>query len=414
MTEKLLERFIEYVQIDTQSDENSETTPSTKRQFDLAKKLYAQLDDLDMDYLELDESCYLYAHLHSNIPGSTQTQSKHPKIGLIAHLDTAPATTGKSVNPKVIKNYNGNDIKINNSLTLTIKENPNLVKSIGHTLVTTDGSTLLGADDKAGIAIIMSLIDYFKQHPEVTHPDIRIAFTPDEEIGRGAAYFDLKKFDADVAYTVDGGFEGEINKETFSADSAFIEITGKNIHPGEAKNVMINALKVAADIISNLPREMAPETTEKREPFIHVNTFTGDIAKARIHLLLRSFDAHDLKNQKNILEQIIGRVKKNYPGVKISLEISQTYRNMREGLELVPLATDHLETAVIQAGIKPEWIPIRGGTDGSGLTARGLPCPNIFTGGNNYHGPMEWVSVDVMEKSVQTLINLMRIWINEA
>lgn len=414
MKEQLLDRFLKYVKIDTQSDENATSVPSTTKQFDLAKILVSQLSDLGMDWIELDEKCYVYAHLNSNIPKDNPDTASFPKIGFIAHLDTAQGSKGANVNPQVINCYTGGDIRVNDHLTLTMTDNPHLKDAVGQTLVTTDGTTLLGADDKAGIAIIMTVLEKLNNNPNIPHPDIRVAFTPDEEIGRGALHFDLEKFDADVAYTVDGGPTGEINMETFSADSATVTISGRDTHPGEAKNIMVSALKAAATLVEMLPQDMAPETTHKREPFIHPYKIEGNVATAVVKCLLRAFDITTLQEEAVILQEITAKVKQQYPGVTIDLEINENYRNMLDTLETVPLVTDHLEAAVRQAGVTPKWVPVRGGTDGSGLTARGLPCPNIFTGGHNYHGPMEWISVDIMEKSAQTLLNLVRIWVNDA
>lgn len=414
MKEQLLGRFIDYVRIDTQSDENSETVPSTMRQFDLAKQLVEELTRMGVDSVELDDHCYVYAKLNANIPRDHPAFGKTAKIGLIAHLDTSPSVTGKGVTPRVIKDYPGGDILLNSAFTITERENKDLKASIGHTLVTTDGTTLLGADDKAGIAIIMTAVSQLKSNPSLLHPDIRIGFTPDEEVGRGARHFNLEKFDADFAYTIDGGPAGEINNETFSADAAVISITGRDIHPGEAKGIMVNALAVAAKIVSMLPGKMTPETTSKKEPFIHAHFMEGQVGSAAVKLLLRAFDEKTLTRQKRILEQIISTVQSDYPRAGIALDISSTYRNMRDRLETVPHVSRYLEQAVKRTGLAPRWVAVRGGTDGSGLTAMGLPCPNIFTGGHNYHGQTEWVSLDIMEKSVETVLNLMQICIENA
>lgn len=413
MKQELLNRFLDYVSIDTQSDENSKTIPSTKKQFDLANRLVDELTAMGVADVVLDSKCYVYAKLPANLPDGHPLKENPPKVGFIAHLDTAPATTGKNVNPQIVGAYPGGDIKISPTLTLTPKENPALNDAVDHTLITTDGTTLLGADDKAGIAIIMTALNRIIKNPDILHPELRVAFTPDEEIGKGARHFNLKKFDADAAYTVDGGPAGEINRETFSADSAEISIKGRETHPGEAKGILINALKIASFIISELPQSLAPETTSKRQPFIHPYIFEGSVADARIKCLLRGFDLKDLARQKIILEEIGKRTRKKWPKAVVDLNFSQTYRNMKEVLETVPHVTDHLEAAVRRAGLEPRWIPVRGGTDGSGLTEMGLPCPNIFTGGHNYHGPSEWISLDIMEKSVQTVVNLAQIWVNE-
>ena len=409
MNNHLLDRFIRYVKVDTQSDENTGTSPSTDKQFDLARLLVSELKEMCLDQVELDDRCYVYARLNSNIPKHHKAFQKTPKIGFIAHLDTSPSVSGKNVNPQIIKDYRGGDIRLNDAFTIYETENPHLKDSRGHTLITTDGTTLLGADDKAGIAIIMTAIHHLKMHPEILHPDIRISFTPDEEIGKGALHFNLEKFDADFAYTVDGGPAGEINNETFSADAAVISVKGRNIHPGEANGIMVNAIKIAADIIGFLPGDMAPETTKDKAPFIHPYAMEGNVGTAVIKFLLRAFDTNTLEKQKTLLEEIIIRVQDSYPASMIELEISETYRNMHTALKQVPHVSDHLEEAVRRTGLLPRWAPVRGGTDGSGLTAMGLPCPNIFTGGHNYHGQTEWISLDIMEKSAETVLHLIQI-----
>lgn len=413
MREQLLDRFLRYVRIDTRSDETSGTNPSTDKQFDLGRLLVSELQELGLDPVELDDRCYVYARLNTNLPENQANQTVSgkdiPKLGLIAHLDTSPSTSGKDVNPQVISAYPGGDIRLNGTMSILERENRHLKDSLGHTLITTDGTTLLGADDKAGIAIIMTALHHLKTHPEIPRPHIRISFTPDEEIGKGALNFDLERFDADFAYTVDGGPAGEINNETFSADSAIISIQGKNIHPGEAHGVMVNALKIAADIVAALPGDLAPETTKDRAPFIHPYAMEGDVGRAVVKFLLRAFDIQTLEKEKALLEDIILRVQDHYPDSVIDLEISETYRNMHGALKQVPHVSAYLEEAVRRTGLMPKWVAVRGGTDGSGLTAMGLPCPNIFTGGHNYHGPTEWVSLDIMEKSVETLVHLVQI-----
>ncbi len=421
MKDQLLHRFIEYVQIDTTADENSQSIPSTKNQFDLANLLAEELKAMGVDSVEVDDKCYVYASLKSNIPPNYQSgqsgqteQSKLPKIGFIAHLDTSPSVTGKNVNPQIIESYQGGDIQLNDAFKISDEENPILKESIGQTIITTDGTTLLGADDKAGIAIIMTAMNHLIENPEILHPDIKIGFTPDEEIGRGSSNFNVKKFDADFAFTIDGGPGGEINNETFSADSATISIKGRDIHPGHAKDILVNALKVAAEIICLLPKDITPETTCEKEPFIHPHFIEGQVGTATIKLILRAFDSQTLKDQKQLLEKIIAQVQNNYPNAEIDLFISETYRNMCDVLNTVPHISEYLEEAVKRTGLKPAWVPVRGGTDGSGLTAMGLPCPNIFTGGYNYHGQTEWVSLDIMLKSVETVLNLIQIYVEES
>ncbi|MFA5906025.1 MAG: peptidase T, partial [Desulfobacula sp.] len=322
MKNLVLNRFVRYAGIDTQSDENSRTSPSTDKQFDLARLLVSELEAMGLDQVELDNHCHVYARLNSNIPKDHKAFRKAPKIGLIAHLDTSPSVSGKNVTPQILNTYQGGDIILGDTFTIYEKENPALKDSIGHTLITTDGTTLLGADDKAGIAIIMTAIHHLKTHPEILRPDIRIAFTPDEEIGKGTLHFNLEKFDADFAYTVDGGPAGEINNETFSADSAVISIKGRNIHPGEAHGVMVNAIKIAADIIGFLPKDMAPETTKDKAPFIHPYFTEGDVGTAVVKLLLRAFDIKTLEKQQALLEEIIIRVQEGYPASIIELETS--------------------------------------------------------------------------------------------
>ena len=411
MSETVLEKLLRYVKIDTQSDENSETTPSTKKQFDLAKILLKELEALGVKDAELDEHCYLFATIPSNLPSNKQV----PQIGFLAHLDTSPDVSGKDVNPQIIKNYQGGDIVLpaDNNVVIKMSENPMLSKCIGHTIVTSDGTTLLGSDDKSGIASIMQLVQTLKEHPEILHGNIRIGFTPDEEIGRGTQCFDLKKFNCHYAYTIDGDLPGELNKETFSADSATITITGRDIHPGMAKDIMINSIRIMGDIISRLPKNMAPETTQGYEPFIHPHTVTGSVFKSQIKFILRDFKTEGLTKQKEIIENIISEVQEIYPKAKIELEIKVQYRNMYDSLSANHSGCDYLMEAAKRANVDPYWSPIRGGTDGSRLTEMGLPTPNIYTGGQNFHSRTEWVSINALEKTVETLVNLVQIWVEK-
>jgi tripeptide aminopeptidase len=312
--------------------------------------------------------------------------------------------------------YNGGDIVLPGDPRVVIREseNPELKKSLGKQIVTTDGTTLLGADDKAGIAIIMTAMQHLINNPAVPHGEIRIAFTPDEEIGAGTKYFDVGKFGAKFAYTIDGDAIGELNKETFSANSATITVHGRNIHPGSAKNIMINSIKIMADIIVRLPKNMSPETTEGYEPYLHPHVIKGEDEMTTLNFLLRDFKTEGLDDLKKILEKIIADVAPLHPKARIELEIKESYRNMREGCEKDMRVLDCLWEAAQRSGLKPEWSPIRGGTDGSRLTAMGLPCPNIFTGGQNYHGKTEWVSVWGMEKSTETVVNLVQVWVDKS
>lgn len=410
MSETVLDKLLRYVKIDTQSNEECEETPSTKKQFDLAKLLVEELKALGIQDVNLDEHCYVFATIPSNLPNK-----KVPQIGFLAHLDTAPDVSGKDVKPQVIKNYQGGDIVLpgDKSIVIKMSENPNLEKCIGHTIVTTDGTTLLGSDDKSGVASIMQLVQTLKEHPEIPHGNIRIGFTPDEEIGRGTSCFDLKKFNCEYAYTIDGDMPGELNKETFSADAATITITGRDIHPGSAKNIMINSVRIMGDILARLPKYMAPETTDGYKPFIHPIAAEGNVLKSQIKFILRDFKTEGLTLQKEILESIIAEVQAIYPKAKIELEIKTQYRNMYDSLAENPYGCDYLWEAAEKAGVNPYWSPIRGGTDGSKLTEMGLPTPNIYTGGQNFHSRTEWVSINALEKTVETLVNLVQIWANK-
>ena len=407
MKQKLIDRFISYVKVDTQSSESSNSFPSTKTQFDLANQLKKELLQLGLRDAAVDKNCYVTATLESNTPKDINNL-KLPTVGFIAHLDTAPNISGKNVKPQLIENYAGEVIKFsgNPNITLSTEDNPYLKKCIGDTIITTDGTTLLGGDDKAGIAIIMTAIEKLINNPEIPHGIIKIAFTPDEEIGKGTEYFDIEKFGADFAYTIDGHMPGHINKETFSADMAIIKITGKDIHPGEAKDIMVNSIRVAADIISKLPKNMAPETTEGVEPYIHPYELSGNIETAEIKILLRSFKLEELADFKIKLQKIIDDVQPAYPKAKINLEIEHQYKNMLEYVKTAPIALNVLWKSVEEAGVTPEWDAIRGGTDGSRLSEKGLPTPNIFAGCENAHSNREYVSVDAMIKGVQTLVNI--------
>ncbi len=405
MKEKALKRFLRYVAVNTQSKEDSDCFPSTPGQLDLARLLVEELQVLGLRDVHLDEHGYVMGTLDANC------DRERPVIGLLAHMDTSPEVSGEQVKPQVIDRYDGRDIVLNEQQNLVIRaeDDEKLQACIGHTLVTTDGTTLLGADDKAGIAAIMTLLETLKERPELLHGELKIAFTPDEEVGRGVDHFDLERFGADYAYTVDGGTAGELNMETFSADAATIEVEGRNIHPGTAKDKMVNAIRVMGHIVSRLPRDMAPETTEGYEPFIHPMAMTGNVDHASLKLLLRDFKTSGLDTQRTILEGIVAEVQALYPQARIRLKITETYRNMSDELKKHPHITEDLFAAAQKANADPAWKPIRGGTDGSRLTAMGLPTPNLFTGGANYHSRTEWLSVDGLMKSVETLLNLVQI-----
>lgn len=412
MAEKVLDKLLRYVKIDTQSDPNSETTPSTQKQFDLANLLVKELKEMGVKDVQVDENCYVYATIPSNIPDGDSKYGKIPAVGFVAHVDTSPDSSGKDVKPQIIQNYQGGDIVLpaDNSQVIKVDECPALNEVIGHTMVTTDGTTLLGSDDKSGCAAIMTMAENLMNNNDIIHGDIKIAFTPDEEIGRGADKFDIKKYGAKYAYTIDGELPGEINKETFSANAAKIITKGRDIHPGFAKDIMVNSIRAMAEIIEKMPADMAPETTDGKDPYIHPYIVNGTVDKSELQVLFRDFKTEGLDEQKKICEKIIAEVQEKYLKTKIEMEIKEYYRNMLDELEKQPEGLDYLEEAVKRSGIKPEWKPIRGGTDGSRLTAMGLPTPNIFTGGTNFHSKTEWVSINALEKTVETMINLVQIW----
>ncbi len=416
MQQKALERFLRYVKIDTQSQEGTGKYPSTDKQFDLLNLLVKELKELGIEDVKMDEYGYVFATIPSNIPEDHPAYGKVPAIGFLAHVDTSPDSPGANVKPNVIENYQGGDIVLpgDPGKVIRVSENKNLERCIGHTIVTTDGTTLLGADNKAGVTAIMTLAQTLVNEPEILHGDIKIGFTPDEEIGEGTKYFDIKKFGAKYAYTVDGDMPGELNKETFSANSAILDIYGRDIHPGTAKDIMVNSIRAMADIITRLPKDMAPETTEKYQPYIHPHTVEGSVAKSTIKFLFRDFETSGLDKQKEIIEKIIAEVQQLHPKAKFELKIIEMYRNMREELDKNPLVLECLWEAAERAGTNPYWEPIRGGTDGSRLTEMGLPTPNIYTGGQNFHSVTEWLSVDAMEKTIETLVNLVQIWVEKS
>jgi tripeptide aminopeptidase len=407
MAETVLDKFLRYVAVDTQSKEDSESYPSTAKQFDLLNLLVKELKELGVPQVTIDEYGYVMATLPAN------ASMKTPAIGFIAHVDTSPEVSGANVKPQVIQEYKGGDIVLPGDSTIIIREseNPALKTALGKMIVTSDGTTLLGADDKAGIAIIMSALQKLIANPAILHGDIKIGFTPDEEVGAGTKYFDIKKFGAQFAYTLDGDTTGELNKETFSANSCFISVHGRDIHPGSAKNIMINSVRVISEIIARLPKHQAPETTEGYEPYIHPYVLEGGVGKSTVKILFRDFKTSGLDDLKRIVEKAVADVQSMFPKAKIEIQITEQYRNMREALEKDTRVIDYLEEATRRSGLEPEWAPIRGGTDGSRLTENGLPTPNIFTGGSNYHSRTEWVNVWGMEKAVDTMLNLVQIWV---
>ncbi len=414
MKEPALEKFIRYAKIDTQSKDDSDTYPSTKKQFDLLNLLLKELKELGLKDAKIDQYGYVTATLPSNLPPATRT--KVPVIGFVAHVDTSPSASGTHVKPQVIPAYPGGDIVLpgDSSVVIRESENPELKRNIGKPLVTSDGTTLLGADDKAGCAIIMTAMQTLVASNDLRHGDIRIAFTPDEEVGAGTKFFDVKGFGAEFAYTVDGDTPGELNKETFSADLAVITVHGRNIHPGSAKGIMVNSLRAMADIVARMPKDVAPETTEGYEPYIHPHIIEGEEARSTLKILLRDFNTAGLDVLKRKLEGIIAEVRTLHPKARIEMQIIEQYRNMKDYMGKDSRVLDCMWEATKRAGLDPRWVPIRGGTDGSRLTEKGLPTPNLFTGGQNYHGPTEWLSVDGMNKSVETLVHLAGTWVEKS
>jgi tripeptide aminopeptidase len=408
MQESALKRFIRYVKIDTEACPESTTYPSSEKQWDLLKLLAEELRKLGVPDVRLDE----YGYVMASIPSNLSDGKKTPAIGFIAHVDTSPDVTGKDVNPQIIEAYDSKDIVLNHEtgLAITVAENPRLKNNIGKTLVTTDGKTLLGADDKAGIAIIMTVVDQLINDPSIPHGDIKIAFTPDEEIGEGTKFFDLSKFGADFAYTLDGDAEGNINKETFSASEAIVTARGYSIHPGCAKGLLVNSLIPLSEVLQALPKNMTPETTEGYEPFIHPHHMEGNILQSRLKMILRDFNTAGLEDLKKIVENVIADVQERHPKVKLELEVNEQYKNMNDFMGDDNRVTHYLEQACKNCGIDPKWIPIRGGTDGSILTEKGLPTPNIFTGAANCHSEKEWLAVGEMESSIRCVLELIKLW----
>ena len=402
---ELKDRFLRYVAVDTQSDENSDTFPSTAKQFDLLNMLAEEMTMLGLEDVSVDK----YGYAMGTIPASKGYETA-PVIGFIAHVDTSPDMSGANVKPRIIECYDGEDIVLNGALTMKVSEFPELKSFIGHTLIHTDGTTLLGADDKAGVAEIMTAAEYLMNHPEVKHGKIRIGFTPDEEIGRGVDYFDVEKFGADFAYTMDGGYEGELEYENFNAASAKIEIQGRNVHPGYAKKKMINAIEVACELNSMLPAEQRPENTEGYEGFYHCVGLNGTVEKAQISYIIRDHDADKFEQKKVYMWSCVDLLQKRYGEGVLSLTIRDQYFNMRKMVEPHPQVIEKALQAMRDADVQPAVKPIRGGTDGARLSFMGLPCPNIFAGGMNFHGKFEYCSLNSMKKAVDTIINLAKLW----
>lgn len=406
MKEEIIERFTRYVKIDTQSNEESNTTPSTPGQFDLIHVLIKELEEIGMEDVEADENGYLMATLPAN------TSKDIPTIGFLAHVDTATDFSGKNVNPQIIENFDGKDIILNEKLNvvLSAKDFPELPTYKGHTIITTDGTTLLGADNKAGIAEIMTAMHYLIKHPEIEHGRIRIAFTPDEEIGRGPHKFDVKRFDASFAYTIDGGPLGELQYESFNAAAAKVTFKGENVHPGSAKNKMVNSGKLATEFISKFPAQESPEHTEGYEGFYHLIIINGNVEKTEVYYIIRDHDREKFEARKNTVEMFVEEMKGKYGESRVALEMKDQYYNMREKIEPVKEIVEIASQAMKNLNIEPIIEPIRGGTDGSQLSYMGLPTPNIFTGGENFHGKYEYISVDNMIKATNVIVEISRLF----
>jgi len=410
MKEEIIERFTTYVKVDTQSDESVDNCPSTPGQLTLGNMLVDELKSIGMQDAAIDENGYVMATLPSN------TDKDVPTIGFLAHVDTATDFTGKNVNPQIVESYDGKDITLNEKLQVILSPDqfPELSGYKGHTLITTDGTTLLGADNKAGIAEIMTAMDYLIKHPEIKHGTIRVAFTPDEEIGRGPHKFDVGRFNASFAYTVDGGPLGELEYESFNAAAAKITIKGNNVHPGTAKGKMVNSAKIAMKLNSMLPADEAPEYTEGYEGFYHLLSIQGDVEETKLHYIIRDFDKNIFQNRKETMQRIVEELQNEYGQNRIQLDMNDQYYNMREKIEPVIEIVNIAKQAMENLGIEPNISPIRGGTDGSQLSYMGLPTPNIFTGGENFHGKFEYISADNMVKAVNVIVEIAKLFEEQA
>ena len=399
---KVEERFLEYIKIDTKSDETTKVTPSTKGQLEFGKVLASELKNLGLSDVKISNDGYIYATLDGNL------DKKVPTIGFIAHMDTAPDMDGKCVNPKIVENYDGKDINLNDSVILSPEFSPELKGYIGQTLITTDGTTLLGADDKAGVSEIMTAVEYLINHPEIKHGDIKIAFTPDEEIGEGADHFDVEGFGADFAYTLDGGHIGELEYENFNAATATVLIKGTNVHPGYAKGKMVNSMMLAHEFISKLPLDEVPEKTEKYEGFSHLISMSGEVEETKLVFIIRDFFEDTYESRKERFVEIEKELNKTYGENRVTVEIKDSYKNMKEKVEPVMYIVDMAKKAMESANVTPLVKPIRGGTDGARLSFMGLPTPNIFTGGENFHGKYEYIPVESMRKAVDVILNIVK------
>lgn len=399
----IVERFLNYVSFDTQSAEDSQTVPSTAKQLDFAKYLRDELKDEGFDDVEMDDNGYVYATLKSNI------KKEVPTIGFISHYDTSPDCSGKDVKPRIVKNYDGKDIELSPGIISSTKKFPELLQHVGEDLIVTDGHTLLGADDKAGIAEIVQAMCWLRDHKEIPHGDIRMGFNPDEEIGMGAHHFDVEKFGCEWAYTMDGGDLGDLEFENFNAASAKINIKGVSVHPGYAKGKMINANRLAAEFAAMLPADETPETTEGYEGFYHLQGIESNIENAKLSYIIRDHDRDKFEERKAFIEKCVVEMNKKYGEGTVTADVKDQYYNMKEMIDPKMHVIDIVLKAMQDSGVPPKVEPIRGGTDGAQLSFKGLPCPNIFAGGVNFHGPYEFISVQVMEKAMQVIVKICEI-----
>lgn len=405
----VVDRFLKYVKYDTQSDEESTTFPSDPKQLELSKDLVNELLELGLKDAHMDENGYVIATLPSNSEKDVTT------IGFIAHVDTSPAVSGKDVNPQIVKNYQGGDIELPNGKKIEAAFNPELKDLVGYDIITTDGTTLLGADDKAGIAEIMDALNYLVTHPEVKHGTVKICFTPDEEVGRGTEKFDVAKFGAKYAYTIDGSTRGEVETETFSADAVVIKIHGINVHPGYAKGKMVNSQKVAARFIESLPKDnLSPETTAGREGYVHPVSMNGNEELTTLKFIIRDFVDTKLKEFETMLEDLVKKAVEEFPGAKYEFEVIEQYRNMKNVLNEHPQVEEYALESLKRLNITPIQSAIRGGTDGSRLSYMGLPTPNLFAGGHNFHAITEYVAIQDMQASVQNIVTIAQVWEEKA
>lgn len=402
----LKDRFLGYVKVNTKSDENTRVTPSTKGQLEFGKILAEELKVIGVQNVVISEHGYVYGVVPSNM------DKKVPAIGFIAHMDTSPDMSGENVKPQVIENYDGEDVVLNKDLGIVLSTSkfPELKDLKGKTIITTDGTTLLGADDKAGVAEIMTAVEYLINNPQVKHGDIKIAFTPDEEIGEGADHFDVELFAADFAYTVDGGTEGELEYENFNAGSAKVTIHGTNVHPGSAKNKMVNSMLIANEFISMLPANETPQTTEGYEGFYHLTDINGEVEKTTLSYIIRDFFEDSFKKRMETVKSVEDKLNEKYGQGTVEVVLKEQYRNMKEKVEPVIHIVDTAKKAMEDAGVIPTIVPIRGGTDGARLSFMGLPTPNLFTGGGNFHGKYEYACLDTMKKSVEVILNIVKAY----